>query len=291
MFVAQKAVDSGALFAHGAVKRLLIDSDGLVSCTLQGSDKRFRARIVILATGTNIGPVRKLNWPAKKRPSAVALRCYVHSTYALDRMVVSCDKSIQPGYAWIFPMRNQQYNMGCGISLIRTRKCNFNLKKTFNHFIADFPLARQLMKKSKKITPLRWGALRHDFEGLYPFVKGPIVAVGETIGTTLPFLAEGIGKAMESGQGAAKAVCAALDSDDFSKLSRYGRFIDSELRPSYQNYRRAEKWLKKSWLMDFLSYRSANSAYAKDILTGMINETRNPKDLFSLIGICKTFWN
>lgn len=291
MIVAQRASDLGAFFACGEVKQFWVDPDGLVTFTIQGNGRQFRARIGILATGTDIRLLRKLNWPAKKRPSAIALRCYVHSTCAIDRFIVSYDQSTVPGYAWIFPLRDLEYNVGCGIALLNAQQSRINLKRTFSKFVDAFPLARELMRQSDRTTALKAAALRSNFEGGYHFVNGPVVAVGETIGTTLPFLGEGIGKAMESGQQAAAAVSAALDSDDLSRLTRYEQYIESELKPRYRSYWMAEKWLARHWLNDFLINRFGKSKYAKEVLTGIIAETRNPQELFSLMGILKTFWN
>ena len=288
--IAQKAVDSGAFFGCGTVKRIYVDPDGLVSFTIQGSDRRFRARIGIVATGTNIRLLRKLNCSAKKRPSAVALRCYVRSTVALDRLIVSYDRSTVPGYAWIFPLRDNEYNVGCGISLHRAQSTGINLRRTFYNFVDAFPLARELMRQSVRTTALQAAALRCDFEGGYPFVNGPVVAVGETIGTTLPFLGEGIGKAMESGQLAADAISTALDSNDLNKLIQYDQCIETELKPRYHGYRMAEKWLARPWLNDFILGRFGSSRYAQENLAGIIAETKSPQELFSLKGILQTFW-
>jgi geranylgeranyl reductase family protein len=293
MIIARKAVDSGAAFACGDVKQILVEPDGLVSFKIRGWDKCIRTRIGIIATGANIQLLRKLNWPAKKKFSGVGLRCYVRSSLAVDRLVISFisyDKSIVPGYGWIFPMGDHEYNVGCSINMSRVRKHNIDLKRKFKTFIDEFPLARELMRQRDRTTALRGGALRYDFEGVYPFVKGPIVAVGETIGTTLPFMGEGIGKAMESGQKAAEVVSAALDSGDFSKLIQYGQHMESEFKTRYQGYRMAEKWLARPWLNDFILNRFGKSRYAKEILAGVIAETRNPQDIFSLKGIFKTFW-
>ena len=293
MIVARKAVDSGAVFAFGDVKQLSVEPDGLVSLKIRGLDKCIRARIGIVATGANIKLLRQQNWPAKKKFSGVGLRCYVRSALAVDRLVIafiSYDKSIVPGYGWIFPMGDHEYNVGCGISLGRVRKHKINLKRKFKNFIDEFPLARELMRQCDKTTALRGGALRYDFEGVYPFVNGPIVAVGETIGTTLAFMGEGVGKAMESGQRAAEAASAALDSGDLSKLIQYGQQMEYEFKTRYQGYRMAEKWLARPWLNDFILKRNKKNRYAKEILAAVIAETRDPQDIFSLKGIFKTFW-
>ena len=295
MIVAQKAVDNGAVFACGEVKQLAVEPDGRLSFTIQGSKKRIRARIGILATGANIRLFHKLNWAARKKPSGIAMRCYVRSSLVHDRLVISFfshNRRTVPGYGWIFPMRDHDFNLGCGIlSPERVGKPAINLKEKFKEFIDSFPLARDLMQQSDRTTALRAATLRYNFEGAYPFVNGPIVAVGETIGTTLPFIGEGIGKAMESGQLAAEAVSRALDSDDLSKLSRYHRQIEFEFKTCYQGYRKAGKWLAKPRLNDYIIKRFGNSEYAKKTLADVIAETKNPHDIFCLKGIFKSFWN
>jgi geranylgeranyl reductase family protein len=293
--VVQKAVESGAVFAHGEVQQIAIEPDGLVSVMIEGIDKAFRARIGIIATGVNLRLLHKLNWSARKKPSGVALRCYVRSSLALDRLIIAFykhDPFTVPGYGWIFPMQDHEYNVGFGIlSLDRVLQRTINLKKKFKLFVESFPLARELMQQSDRATDLRAAALRYDYEGAYPFVSGPIVAVGEIIGTTLPFIGEGIGKAMESGQLAAEAISSALDSDDLSKLSRYHQQIEFEFKTHYQGYRKAEKWLARPRVNDFIINRFGNSRYAKKILADVIAETKNPRDIFSFKGIFKSLWN
>ncbi len=109
-------------------------------------------------------------------------------------------------------------------------------------------------------------------------------------GTTLPFIGEGVGKAMESGQKAAEVVSAVLDSGDFSKLIQYGQHMESEFKTRYRGYRMSEKWLAKPWLNDFVLNRFSKSRYAKEMLAEIVAETKNPQGLFSLKGLIKTFW-
>jgi len=294
MIIAEKAVESGAVFALGEVKQLSVLPEGLVSLTLAGCRKPVRSRIGIVATGVNVRLMHKMNWPAKKKPSALAMRCYIRSSLVLDRLVISFvnhNRFSVPGYAWIFPMRDNEYNVGFGIlHLGRIHKGNINLKNMFKNFTVSFPLARELMQLSDATTALQAAALRYDFEGAYPFIRGPVVAVGETIGTTLPFTGEGIGKAMKSGHLAAEAISKALNACDLSELSGYALQIESEFKTRYRGYRKAEKWLARSWTNDFIIGRCGKSRYAKEMLSGVIAETNNPQDIFSLKGIVKTLW-
>ncbi len=294
LILAQKAFETGTVFALGEVERLAIETDSRASFTIRGYRKPIRSKIGIIATGTDVRLMHKMNWPAKKGPSAVALRCYVRSSLDLDRLIIAFyrhDRFKVPGYGWIFPMRDHEFNVGFGIlSPDRVLRRTINLKDKFNMFIESFPLARELMRQSNRTTALGAGTLRYDFDGAYPFVNGPLVAVGETIGTTLPFIGEGIGKAMESGKLAADTVSKALNSDDLSMLARYGQKIESEFKTHHYGYRLAERWLGKTWLNNFTIGRLGASRYAKETLAGIIAETKNPQDLFSFKGIFKTFW-
>jgi flavin-dependent dehydrogenase len=204
-------------------------------------------------------------------------------------MVVSYDKSIVPGYAWIFPIGNQEYNVGCGTYSGRAWKKSINLQKAFNVFITEFPLARELMKQCTHITPLKGGGLRCGFEGVLPYVNGPLLAIGETIGTTLPFTGEGTGKAMETGQFAAEIVHKALVSGDLEILKGYARWLKHEFQPRYRGYLFAEKWLANPLINDFLIARIGKSERSRRILSGIITETNDPRELFSLKGIALMF--
>jgi len=50
----------------------------------------------------------------RRRPKAtpVAARCYVRSSFTIDCSVVSYGRSVLPGYAWIFPLGENEYNVG-----------------------------------------------------------------------------------------------------------------------------------------------------------------------------------
>ena len=54
--------------------------------------------------------------------------------------------------------------------------------------------------------------------------------------------------------------------------------------------RMAEKWLANAWVNDFILNRFRKSRYAKEVLAGIVAETSDPNEIFSLKGIFKTFW-
>ncbi len=283
--IAKRAVELGADFSCGEVDRVYVKPDQSVCLSSSESNRIYRARVGIFATGANLRLLKRTGWQAPPPIHTISLRCYAQSSVKLDRIIISYDKSIVPGYAWIFPMGNHEYNLGCGVSHKRTTTKSINLKKVFNAFITEFPLARELMQHCTHTTPLMGAGLRCGFEGVNPYTNGPLLAIGETIGTTLPFTGEGIGKAMETGQLAAEFVHQALVTDDLEKLKGYDRWLRNEFKPKYKSYLSAENWLSNPLINDFLLARMGKSKRSLRILSGILSEANDPRELFSSKGI------
>jgi flavin-dependent dehydrogenase len=117
-----------------------------------------------------------------------------------------------------------------------------------------------------------------------------VLAVGEAVGTTFPFTGEGIGKAMESGEIAAHVVHKALKTGDLESLNEYPRLLEEQLRPRYLGYEVASKWLSKAWLNDLVALRVSKSRFLHSAVTGILSEESDPRKVFSLQCILRSFW-
>ena len=200
-----------------------------------------------------------------------------------------------PGYAWIFPIGDGEFNVGCGLFDRERRapakgrgRAAANLRAIFARFTRDFPIARDLMARATSVTPLAGARLRCGLEGTSACGPGPVVAIGETIGATFPFTGEGIGKAMETGELAAEAVHDWLTGRDARALDEFPRRLAS-LAPRYTGYRIAERWLSRAWLTDFLARRVNASRFLHAAAAGILNETMDPRELFSVRGVVRSF--
>ncbi len=126
-------VPAGAVFARGKVGRVTIEPDDTVSLIANGSSQKINARIAIVATGANVTILKKMGKFSMPKPTAVAMRCYVRSSAGPDNLVISCNKGILPGYAWIFPLGNQEYNIGCGALIDHLLKARMNIRNYFRN--------------------------------------------------------------------------------------------------------------------------------------------------------------
>ncbi|UCF39933.1 MAG: geranylgeranyl reductase family protein [Gemmatimonadota bacterium] len=276
----QAAIERGARFEQARVTELRADDDG-VTAVVGGAGDGPRARIAVVATGADVSLLRQAGVAHRSVASAVALRCYVHSPVTIDALVISFHRSILPGYAWIFPLGDQQYNVGCGVFYRSGERGTLNLRETFATFCRQFPLARQLLAEARHVGPLTGARLRCGLDGASACHGRRMLSIGETIGSTFPFTGEGIGKAMETGEIAARQIHRALAEDDHAHLTMFAEVLDRELAPRYTGYRVAQKWLSHPWLNDLVAGRVRRSSRLRHAVAGVLNESVDPRSIFS----------
>ncbi|MGH9341302.1 MAG: geranylgeranyl reductase family protein [Acidobacteriota bacterium] len=287
--IARRAVEAGAVFVQGKVKDISFEANGSALLSIDGFAQPLQARVGLVATGANVDLLQKLGMVDHRSPSAIAARCYVRSKADFNELLLSYDRSIIPGYAWVFPMGNGEYNLGCGAFPPAKSKMKINLRQMLEVFLKQFPVAREIMGRVEEVGPVQGARLRCGLKGAAPCARGNVLAIGETIGATFPFTGEGIGKAMETGALAADLIHEALSTGDLSRLRSFPERLERDLRHRFLGYQMAEDWLSKAWLNDLLARRARKSTYIRNSLAGIINETSDPREIFSFKGIARSF--
>jgi geranylgeranyl reductase family protein len=286
--LAEEAAARGAFVAQGRAVRVEAQPDGSVDVVVAGAARPMRARTVILAAGADVSLGAALGMVEQPAPTAVAARAYVTSrSFRPSPLLISFDRAIVPGYAWIFPLPDGVYNVGVGV-VHDARARAPDLRGLFDELCTAVPEARSLVADATSIGPLRGARLRCGLEGSSARGPGNVVAVGEQIATTFPFTGEGIGKAMESGEMAAQHVALTLATGDSSHLDEYARRIETELRPRFRGYALAQKWLARPWLNDLVARRIRKAGYLRDAVRGIVAETVDPADVFSWRGMIRS---
>ena len=289
--MAQAAVEAGAVFCQGAVTAIEPQGGSTVRLRVQGLGKAYEARFVVIATGAKVGLLGQLGMLTRPEPSALALRCYISSDIDIDHLMISYDRSVLSGYAWIFPLGSQEYNVGCGVFYQSPRQRRVNLHTMFDRFLNSFPPARELMRSKRHMTPVRGAPLRCDLTGSEVLGNGRILAIGESIGATFPYTGEGIGKAMETGELAAEAIDQTLKSGDFESLREFPARLKLDLLPRYRAYATAQRWLSRSWLNDLVAWRASRSPYLREAMARIVAESGDSNDVFSLRGLWRSMWS
>ncbi len=265
--------------------------DTVVGARLQQGEvtRELRARWVVLATGATAPALLAAGMALRQAPSGVALRGYVrHPGIAthLNVLEVVWQRALAPGYGWIFPCPGGVFNMGVGtVDWAGARVPN--LRRVFDDFTRLHAPARELLAGGTLLGPLAGAPLRCTLEGARLSRPGLLVA-GEAAGSTYSFTGEGIGKALETGIHAAEALLAGRGQDTAAIRADYeGRLL--ALKPRFVLYTQANRANRHPWLADLVIWRARRSARLRQRLAGVLDETRNPGDLFTARGLLRLF--
>ncbi|MBA4146758.1 MAG: geranylgeranyl reductase family protein [Verrucomicrobia bacterium] len=249
--ISARAIANGAVFAQGKFQNAEARLDGDVDCTL--SDMRFRCRILIVAPGADLSSLRSLGFSIQfNKPEGVAIRRYYRSSGGPERPYFFLKEAFLPGYAWIFPLGDDYYNVGCGTFLTQSKKMNASLMNAFEQFLEDDPVARKLVLQSSEATPLRGASLRCGMPTIEHALQGRIMLAGEAIGTTITGWGEGVSKAMETGLLAAEVAQSALAGNDFGKLADYPKRLAKEIKPEIDRHSRVTSFFNRRWTANLL---------------------------------------
>jgi len=283
--LAGEAVARGARLCIAEAIGVGTDQQGTAWVTLRDVPRPVRARVAVVATGARTTLLRDSGMLLRPRASAIALRCYLRSPAALDEWVVSFDRSIVPGYGWIFPVAAGEYNIGCGVFYDDRDRPATNLRRLFESFLEQFPPARRLRTAGCSLGPLEGAQLRCGLDGASFHDGGQVVAAGEAVGSTLHLTGEGIGKAMETGELAAAAIDEALSTGDPGRLGDYPDRVVGGLSRIYRGFRTAQGWISRGWVADLTAARLAGSRRLRGRLEGVLDETVAPEELLSPRGL------
>ncbi len=261
--------------------------------------REIRADWVVLATGAVPQALLAAGMSERHTPSGVALRGYVRNPamrHRIDKLEIVWHRALSPGYGWIFPCREDVFNIGVGIADShderrgdKLTKKEVNLRQVFDDFTRVYAPARELVQGGEWTGPLKGAPLRCTLEGAR-YSRPGLIVTGEAAGSTYSFSGEGIGKAMETGMLAAESVLAGRGGrlDDSAVRQRYEAALLA-LKPRFELYARANKVNRHPWLADLLIWRAKKSERLLRRMSGVLNETSNPGNLVSVKGMLRLF--
>ncbi len=292
--LAEVAREAGATVIEGVKASGPVRGEGGAVAGVAATDEaghatEIRAPLTILATGAASGTLAAFGVRTRSTPSAVAMRAY-YEVPALDQdeLIISYERPLLPGYAWIFPMGGGVANVGVGVFL-EGGVTGENLRELFDRMLKDCPHTRDAMRGAREVTPLQGAPIRCSLTGAAPCAAGLLVA-GEALGTTYALSGEGIGKAMASGRLAARAAKSALDQGRFDAASL--ALYEASLREAgfplkFAQYDAAQRWVKHTAVVNLVAWRAARSPKLRAMLEAILREEVPPDELFSLSGLAR----
>ena len=182
-------------------------------------------------------------------------------------------EELLPGYFWIFPLPNNQANVGLGVLSNQIKKKNINLKKTLQKILNEHPTIKERFKFAKPIDEVRgWGlplvSSRKKLSG------ERFILLGDAGSLIDPLTGEGVGNAMQSAHVASKIIERALIAGDFSEeyLIDYDRKFYDELKDELRLSEYIQRLVQKQWLFNFVFNRLHNNKSLQELFTGMLSD-------------------
>ena len=257
-----------------------------------------RADWVVLATGAVPQALTAAGLCDRHTPSGVALRGYVKCDALVGRITqlqLVWHPRLRGGYGWIFPAPGGLFNIGAGQTGSHLRQRDgkgrmegANLRDMFKALAEIYAPAGELMRTGTLQGDIKGAPLRCSLVGSR-WSRPGLLATGEAIGSTYAFSGEGIGKAMETGMLAARAVlhdAAAVANADAAVQAHYEAGV-LKLKPQFDLYETASHVNHHPWLADLVIWRGRKSPRILKRLSGVLEETQNPGRLFTLSGMRK----
>lgn len=296
------AVAAGARMHAPARFVAPIEADGrVVGARVRHGDRQqdIRATWVLLATGAVPQALMAASMAERQAPSGIALRGYIKNEAMvgrIDRLEIVWHRALRPGYGWIFPCGDGIFNIGVGISEMRATgaggrqaKGEPNLRQIYERFTQVHAPARELLQGGVLVGEIKGAPLRFSLEGA-KFSRPGLLVCGEAAGSTYAFTGEGIGKALQTGILAARAVIEGKAGalSDAQVRSSFEAQLNA-LKPRFQMYQRANVVNRQPWLADLVVWRAGRSERIRRRLSGLLDETSNPGHLWTARGVFKLF--
>ncbi len=235
---AKKHVDTKIL----TVKDVIVEDDfvkGVVGVNQQGQTEELRAKIVLGCDGSLSVIARKfglLDNPPEHNISA--LRIYYKNVKGLtDRIELHLVDKLIPGYFWIFPLPNNEANVGLGMIISDMQEKKINLKQAVLDEIKNNPLFKDRFADAQPVEDVRGWTL--PIASYHKKIYGNgFLLLGDAASLIDPLSGEGVGNAMISAKVAAEVVVEALNEGKYDEkfLKRYDKrlwdIISDEIKTS-----------------------------------------------------------
>ena len=254
-------------FTYRGDKIMLSDRSGKTKIT---------TKLAIIADGAQSVLAKKLNGTvlsAEKKHHMAGVRAYfkgVQDNHAKNYIEMHFLKRLLPGYFWIFPLPNDQANVGIGIRSDKVSRHKINLRELLDEVIRSNNHLNKRFVKAEKIAPaqgfgLPLGSKKRMLSGRN------MMKVGDAAGLIDPFTGEGIGNAMASGLYAAQHAIDCIQKDDFSKntMLAYDHLVYHKLGHELRLSTTLQNLLHFPWLFNLVVNKAGKNDQLKDLISSM----------------------
>jgi len=266
------------------------------SIIIEASTLQFEGKIIVGADGANSIVKKKLtNQKLEKSHHCIGLRQYyknVKGFHPANHIELHFYKDVLPGYFWIFPLPNNQANVGIGILSSVAEKKNIKLKEVFSDIIEKHPNIKDRFTDAEAIETVKGyglpiGSKKRRLSG------ERFLLLGDAASLIDPFSGEGVANAIRSGRIAAEHLIEALNKEDIS--AGFNKAYDNEIYRRMWNElklsRSMQMMLKYPAIFNFIAKKAIKNESLQLLLNSMLNNINLKKELLKPKFYLKLFFS
>ena len=251
---------------------------------LESATKQFKASFALGADGAQSILNKKLTGNTiEKNHYCAGVRQYysnVKGFHSENYIELHFYKEILPGYLWIFPLANNQANVGLGILSGIVSKKQLNLKKELTRLLHTQSALKDRFKEAIPLNDIQGyglplGSKKRTLSG------NRFLLLGDAAGLIDPFSGEGIANAIRSGRIAAAHVQKAFEQDkfnaDFNIL--YDKEIYNKMWKEFKLDHALQKLFQYPSMINFVAKKANNNQSVKTLLSSMLTDIDLKKEL------------
>jgi geranylgeranyl reductase family protein len=161
-------------------------------------------------------------------------------------------KKLLPGYFWIFPLQDNQFNVGLGLPSTAVNREKINLRSELLRIIEKVPYISKRFLKAELTSEIQ-GSLLPLWSRKIPVSGNRFMLCGDAASLINPASGAGIGQAMQSGRYAGWQALKCFEKNDFSAnfMKYYENTLYEKLwKENKQNLILRNLILKNPWIFD-----------------------------------------
>lgn len=241
---------------------------------ISNKDNSFQltAKLLIIANGAHSSFSRHhAGIPMEPKHHAGGVRAYYKNVGEINEKSQAIElhymEDLIPGYLWIFPLPNQEANVGLAMRSDKISERKYNLKQNLQRILAENPAFKDRFAHAELVDDIRgfglpMGSKKRKLSG------ERYMLVGDAGHLIDPLTGEGIGNAIFSGVVAADQAIACIKANDYSAAcmraydKRIQRVMGKELQLGYV----FQRMMFYPGLIRFLMKRVYNNRFVMDFL-------------------------
>lgn len=257
------------------VNRISPKKDGYVILDKSGNNL-IESELLIICNGAHSAFAREAGIKMEPRHHSAGIRQYYSGVEGLDPdnfIELHFLDELLPGYFWIFPLSDQEANVGLGIRSDVVSKKRLNLKKIFADIVENHPSFKDRFRKAKPLGKvdgygLPLGSKKRRISGERYMLCGDAASLID------PFTGEGISNAMISGMFAAAQAEKCLKSGDFSPayMASYDAEVYRRLGKELEVSSKLQQLVNYPWLFNFVVNKANKNQELSSLISSMFDD-------------------